>query len=76
MGKQHLDLLSELHRDFVLLGFGNVVSDLACVFVFFAGYLAGISVWTTLGFGWADLTDLLQRMIAGGAFTGRPPVRV
>ncbi len=45
----HLNLLSELHRDFVLLGFGNVAGDLAGVFVFFAGYLARVCVGAALG---------------------------
>ena len=33
MRKEHLNLLSELHRDVVLAGLGNVSCDLAGVFV-------------------------------------------
>ena len=76
MGKQHFDLLSELYRDFVLLGFGNVAGELAGVFVFFAGYLARVCVGAALGLGRAGLTDLFKGSIAGGAFAGRLPVRV
>ncbi len=36
MRKQHLDLLSLLHRDTVLLGLGAVTSHLAGVFIFWA----------------------------------------
>ena len=36
MSKEHLDLLPQLHRDDVLLGFGDVPGDLACAFMLFA----------------------------------------
>lgn len=50
MGKEHLNLLSQLHRDHILLGFGDLASDLAGVFVLFAGDLARVGVWAALGF--------------------------
>ncbi len=40
MRKEYFNLLSEFHRDFVLTGLGNVVSNLVGVFVFFSGDLA------------------------------------
>lgn len=50
MGKKHLDLLPQLHRDHVLLGFGNVPGDLPGIFMFLAGDLAGIRVRAALRF--------------------------
>ena len=50
MGKQHFDLLPELHRDVVLAGFGDVARDLTGVFCFFATDLARIGVRAALGF--------------------------
>ncbi len=40
MREEYFNLLSEFHRDFVLTGVGNVVSNLVGVFVFFSGDLA------------------------------------
>ncbi len=65
MGEEHLDLLSELHRDVVLAGFGDSASDLTGIFVLLAGDLAGVGIWATLGFGWARLADFLQCAVAG-----------
>ncbi len=42
MGKEPLDLLSEFHRDVVLAGLGYFASDLAGLFMFFTGDLAGL----------------------------------
>ncbi len=46
MGKEPLDLLSEFHRDVVLAGLGyfasDLASDLAGLFMFFTGDLAGL----------------------------------
>lgn len=44
VGKEHLDLLSQLHRDGVLVGLGDVVGDLTGVFMFLAGDLTCIHV--------------------------------
>ena len=49
MGKQHLDLLSELHRDFVLLGLGDFAGDLAGIFELFTGDWAEVHVGAALG---------------------------
>ena len=50
MRKQHLDLLSLLHRDTVLLGLGAVTSHLAGVFIFCPGDLARIVVRAAVAF--------------------------
>jgi len=42
VGKEHLNLLSELHRNLVLFGFGQIPSDLTRIFVLLAGDLARI----------------------------------
>jgi hypothetical protein len=42
--ERHLDLFSELHRDFVVLGFGDVARNLAGIFVSFAGDGSGICI--------------------------------
>ncbi len=45
MGKEPLDLLSEFHRDVVLAGLGYFagdLADLAGLFMFFTGDLAGL----------------------------------
>ena len=68
MGKEHLDLLSEPHRDVVLFGFGNVAGNLTGVFVFFAGDLARIGIWAAFCFGWASLARQFQGAILGDAF--------
>ena len=60
MGKQHLDLLPELHRDVVLPGIGNVAGNLTGIFMFLPVDLACIGVRATLGFGRAGLADLLS----------------
>ena len=52
MCEQHLDLLSELHRDFILAGLGDIAGDLAGIFVFFTGDLARVGVGAALVFGW------------------------
>lgn|GEM_PF-4259083 len=76
VGEEHLNLLSELHRDLVFFCFGQVSGDLARIFVFLAGYLARISVGTAFMFGWAGLAGQFQRAIPGGALSGRTSVRV
>ena len=50
MREQHLDLLSQLHRDVVLLCLGDVAGDLAGVFMLFAGDGSKVHVGAALGF--------------------------
>lgn len=76
MREEHLDLLSELHRDVVLFGLGEVACNLPRIFVLLAGDLAGVRIWAAFGFGRTGLTDLFQGAVAGRAFTARPTVRV
>jgi hypothetical protein len=76
MGKQHLDLLSELHRDVVLAGLRDVAGNLSGILVLLTGDLACVGPGAALGFGRTDLTDIFQRSISGSAFAGRPSVRV
>ena len=76
MDEEHLDLLPELHRDFVLAGLGDVTYDLAGIFVFLTSDLSRIGVRAAFGFGRTDLADLLQGPVASSAFAGRSPVRV
>src|SRR6056297_1763232 len=76
MCEQHLDLLSELHRDFILAGLGDITGDLAGIFVFFTGDLARVGVGAAIGFRWARLADLFQSPTARRSFSGRPSVRV
>lgn len=76
MGEEHLDLLTQFHRDVVLAGLGDVASDLPGAFAFFACDLARVGIRAALGFGWADLADLFQSAIAGCSLAGRPPVRI
>ena len=52
MGEEHLDLLPQLHRDDVLLGLRDIPRDLAGIFMFLAGDLAGIRVRTARCLGW------------------------
>ena len=76
MGKQHLDLLSKLHRDLVLAGLGDVAYDLARVFVFLAGDRSGIGVRAAFLFRWAGLAGQFQRAVFGGSLAGWAAVRV
>jgi hypothetical protein len=48
VGKKHLDFLSQLHRDRVLFGSGDVAGDLPGIFMFFSGDLAGIRIRAAL----------------------------
>ena len=48
MRKEHLDLLSQLHRDDVLLGLDDVPGDLPSIFMFLAGDLVGIRIRAAL----------------------------
>jgi len=65
VGKEHLDLLPEFHRDVVLTGLGDVAGD-----------LARVGVRAAFGFGGTDLTDVFQGALSGGAFAGRSSVGV
>lgn len=76
MREEHLNLLSELHRDVVLFGLGEVACNLPGVFVLLAGDLASARIWAAFGFGRTGLTDLFQGAVAGCASTARPTVRV
>ncbi|MFT5631654.1 MAG: hypothetical protein ACI82I_001984 [Gammaproteobacteria bacterium] len=70
MGEEHFYLLSEPHRNSILLGFGDVAGDLTGAFEFFAydGARAGVRV--VFGFGWAHLTDQFKPTIFGPACRG------
>jgi len=70
VGKEHLDLFAQLHRDVVLAGLGNVAGNLAGVFMFFAGDLARVRVRAAPGLRWAGLADLLQGAITRSALAG------
>ena len=76
MGKEHLDLLPQLHRDHVLLGLRDVPGDLPGVLMFLTGDLAGIRFWAAFHFRWAGLAGVLQRLIFGESFASRILVRV
>lgn len=76
MREEHFDLLSQPHRDLILLGLGNIAGDLPGVFMFFAGDLAGISFWAALHLRWAGLTGVFQSLIFGDAFACGFAVRV
>ena len=76
MGKEHLNLLSELHRNLVLFGFGQIPRDVTCIFVLLAGDLARISVGAEFLFGRVDLADFFQGAIARCALARRAPVRI
>ncbi len=69
MREEHFDLLSQPHRDLILLGLGNIAGDLPSVFMFFAGDFARISFW-------AALTGVFQSLILGDAFAYGFAVRV
>ena len=60
MREEHLDLLSELHRDLVLPGLRDVTGNLAGVFVFFAGNRSGICVRAAFRLGRAGLAGQFQ----------------
>ena len=49
MSEEHLDLLSRLHRDFILPGFGAIAGNLTGVFVFFTGNEAEVHVGAATG---------------------------
>lgn len=72
MRKEYLDLLSQLQRDHVLVGLGDVAGSLSGVFMFLASELASIRARAAHGLGWAGWADLVQGARAGGAFVGRP----
>mgnify|MGYP001814464604 CR=1 FL=1 len=72
MSKEHLNLLSEFHRDLVLFGLGQIPGNLARIFVLLAGDLARIGVGAAFLLGRADLADVFQGAIAGCAFAGWP----
>ncbi len=63
MREEHLNFLSELHRDLVLFGLGQISCDLARIFVLLAGDLARISVGAAFLLGRADLASVLQGAI-------------
>jgi len=76
MSEEHFDLLSQLHRDVILAGLGDVTRDLTGVFMFFAGDGTGISIWTAIRFGRAGLAGQFQCAVFGSAFAAWPPVRI
>ncbi len=73
--EEHLDLLSQLHRDVVLAGFGNVAGNLTGVFVFFASE-SGIGIRAAFLFRRAYLTGQFQGAVFGAPLAGWSPVRV
>ena len=70
MREEHLDFLSQPHRDRILLGLGNITGDLPGIFVFFAGDLACIGFRTALHLQWAGLASVFQSLVLGDAFAG------
>jgi hypothetical protein len=71
MCEEHFDLLSELHRNHVFIGFGQIPGNLAGIFVFFTGDRPRVGVGAARRFGWANLADQFQSTILRGAFAGR-----
>ena len=59
-----------------MVGLRDIPRDLAGIFIFLAGDLAGIRFRAALCLGWTGLTDLFQRPIAGCALAGWPAVRI
>ena len=76
MGKEHLDLLSEPHRDDALLGPGDVAGDLSGIFLFFTRNGSGICVRAAFCLGRAGLAGQFQGTVFRSALSGRPTVRV
>ena len=59
----------------MLLGLGNISSNLLGVFMFLAGNLARVGVWAASRLGWAGFADLFEanwngEAIAGGRIDG------
>ncbi len=50
VGEEHFHLLSEPHRDHILLGFGDIAGELTGVFMFFVGNFACIGFGATSHF--------------------------
>jgi len=71
LGEEHLDLLSEPHRDCVLFSLRNVACDLTGVFVFFAGDGSEVGIGAAFGFGWAGLARQFQGAVFRDAFAVR-----
>ena len=76
MGKEYLDLHSQLHRDHVLLGLGDLAGDLAGVFLFFTRTGSGICLPAAFSLGRAGLAGQFQGTVFRAALSGRPTVRV
>jgi hypothetical protein len=72
--EEHFHLLSELYRDVVLVGLGDIAGNLAGVFVFFANNLARACIRAALRFGWTSLGGQFQCAIPGGTLSGRATV--
>lgn len=73
-----LDVLSQFHRDHVLVGFGCVAGDLPGVFMLLAGDGSGIGVRAAPRLRGASLAGVLQAPVFGDALAGRAavPVRI
>lgn len=76
MGKEHLHLLAQPHRDRVLLGLGSIAGDLPGIFMFFTGDLSRIYFGAALHLGWAGLAGVFQSLVFGNAFACGFPVRI
>ena len=61
MGEEHLNFLSQPHRDRILLGLSNV---------------AGIGIWAEFYFRCTGLAGVLQRLVLSDAFTAWATVRI
>ena len=69
MCEEHLDLLSEPHRDGVLFGLRDISGDLAGVLMLFAGDPTHISFWAEPHLRRAGLTNVFQSLVLGDTFT-------
>lgn len=76
MREEHFHFLSELHRDVVLWGLGDIAGNLAGVLVFLARNLARVCIRTAFRFRWACLAGQFQCAISCGALSGRATGRV
>lgn len=76
MSKKNFHLLPRLLLDIALARFGDVVGNLASIFMLFTGDLARIGVRTAFGFKWAGLADLFQGAKTGRASAGWTSVRI
>ena len=76
MCEEHFDLLSQPHRDFVLLCLGDIACNLLGIFVFFSRDLARIGFGAAFHLRWASLAGVFQRLILRDTFSAGPAIGI